>query len=101
MKSLVSITTLSLLLAGQAMASSQFDHLSNYGIVISHSGASAESAYEPTGHIVGVMDSSDAYGNVLYDLDRKSPQAESSTQPSIGDAAYDYGNILYDTGSTY
>ena len=101
MKTIVSITAVSLLFAGQAMANTQFDHLAIYGIVVSDSGTKAATPYQPTGHVAGVMDSSDAYGNVLFDLDHKSPQAVTSTQPSIGDEAYDYGNILYDTGLTY
>ena len=57
-------------------------------------------AYEPTGHLVAVADSSDSYGSVLYDLDQPADQAV-ATQPGIGDSADDFGSILYDTGSVY
>ena len=58
------------------------------------------SDYAPTGYLVGVSDSSDSYGSVLYDLDRSTAPAV-ATQPSIGDDADDFGSILYDTGSVY
>ena len=102
MKTLTTLTTIAaatVLLAGQAIANPEFDNHANYGSVINDTSAAAGGAYQPTGHLVSVADSSDSYGSVLYDLDQRSTSVAS--QPSIGDNADDFGNILYDTGSVY
>ena len=89
------------LLAGSAAANPEFDNHDNFGTVLQDSvHAQSGGEYRPTGELVNVFDSSDAYGSVLYDLDRTSP-AGLASQPSIGDDADDFGNILYDTGSVY
>ena len=100
MKILASIAAATVLFAGQAIANPEFDNHDNYGSVLQDTVASAGGAYEPTGHLVAVSDSSDSYGSVLYDLDQAASRSV-ATQPSIGDGADDFGNILYDTGSVY
>ena len=103
MKTIASIATLAaatVLFAGQAVANPEFDNHANYGSVLQDNVATAGGAYEPTGHLVAVSDSSDSYGSVLFDLDRPAGQSVNS-QPGIGDSADDFGNILYDTGSVY
>ena len=97
----VAIVAATVLLAGPVAANPEFDNHENYGTVLQDSvHAKSSGEYRPTGHLVGVIDSSDGYGSVLYDLDRASP-AGIPSQPSIGDDADDFGNILYDTGSIY
>ena len=101
MKTIASIAAATLLFAGGAVANPEFDNHENYGTVLQdtvHAQSSGE--YRPTGHLVGVIESSDGYGSVLYDLDRSSGESISAP-PSIGDDADDFGNILYDTGSIY
>ena len=100
MKTFASIAAATVLLAGQAVANPEFDNHANYGTVLNDTVATSGGAYEPTGHLVSVADSSDSYGSVLYDLDQESARSIASP-PSIGDSADDFGNILYDTGSVY
>jgi len=102
MKSIATITAITLLSSGLAVANPEFDNHANYGTILQDLNQPVASSgdYAPTGHLVSVIDSSDSYGSVLYDLDQPSPPAI-ATQPSIGDGADDYGNILYDTGSIY
>jgi len=98
---LTTFAAATLLLAGPVAANPEFDNHANYGTVLQDSvHAQAGGEYRPTGDLVGVIDSADGYGSVLYDLDRPSPVGIAS-QPSIGDDADDFGNILYDTGSVY
>jgi len=100
MKTLITIAAATVLFAGQATANPEFDNHDNYGSVLQDTVSVQSGSYEPTGHLVGVADSADSYGSVLYDLDRPAGQAIAS-QPGIGDSADDFGNILYDTGSVY
>lgn len=102
MKTLATFTALAYLVAGQAHANPEFYNHANYGSILQDLNAPVASSgdYAPTGHLVGVIDSSDGYGSVLFDLNQPSPAAL-SVPPSIGDGADDYGNILYDTGSVY
>ena len=100
MKTLASIAAVTVLFAGQAVANPEFDNHANYGSVLQDTVSSQGGAYQPTGHLVAVADSTDSYGSVLYDLDRSAGRSVAS-QPSIGDSADDFGNILYDTGSVY
>jgi len=100
MKTLASIVAVTVLFAGQARANPEFDNHDSYGSVLNDTVAAQRDAYEPTGHLVAVVDSSDSYGSVLYDLDQPADQAV-ATQPGIGDSADDFGSILYDTGSVY
>ena len=102
MKTLSAIAAVTFLLAGQAIANPEFDNHANYGTILQDLNQSSHSGgvYEPTGHLVSIIDSSDSYGSVLYDLDQASGISLASP-PSIGDDADDYGNILYDTGSVY
>ena len=100
MNTITSIAAVSILFAGQAVANPEFDNHDNYGTVLNDTVATQGGAYEPTGHLVAVVDSSDSYGSVLFDLDRESSRSVAS-QPSIGDSADDFGSILYDTGSVY
>ena len=101
MKTILSIATATILFAGGAIANPEFDNHANYGSVLQDSvHAVSAGDYRPSGHLVSVIDSSDGYGSVLYDLDQSSGESI-NTQPSIGDDADDFGNILYDTGSVY
>lgn len=101
MKTLTTIAAVSVLFVGQAVANPEFDNHDNYGTILNDTVThSSGGTYEPTGHLVGVTDSSDSYGSVLYDLDRPAGRSIAS-QPSIGDSADDFGSILYDTGSVY
>ena len=97
--SIASIAAATVLFAGQAIANPEFDNHANYGSVLQDTVAAQGGAYQPTGHLVAVVDSTDSYGSVLYDLDQSGGSIAS--QPSIGDGADDFGNILYDTGSVY
>ena len=100
MKTFASIAAATILLAGQAVANPEFDNHDNYGSVLQDTVATQGGAYEPTGHLVAALDSSDSYGSALYDLDQPAGRSI-ATQPGIGDDADDFGNILYDTGSVY
>lgn len=100
MNTITSIAAVSILFAGQAVANPEFDNHDSYGSILNDTVATQGGAYEPTGHLVAVADSSDSYGSVLYDLDQPADQAV-ATQPGIGDSADDFGSILYDTGSVY
>jgi len=100
MKTLASIAAVTVLFAGQALANPEFDNHDSYGSVLNDTVAAQHDAYEPTGHLVAVTDSSDSYGSVLYDLDQPADRSV-ATQPGIGDSADDFGSILYDTGSVY
>ena len=97
--SIASIAAATVLFAGQAIANPEFDNHANYGSVLQDTVAAQGGAYQPTGHLVAAIDSSDSYGSALYDLDQSGNMVAS--QPSIGDDADDFGNILYDTGSVY
>ena len=100
MKNLItSIAAATVLFAGQAIANPEFDNHANYGSVLQDTVAAQGGAYQPTGHLVAAIDSSDSYGSALFDLDQ--PGNRVASQPSIGDDADDFGNILYDTGSVY
>ena len=96
---IASIAAATVLFAGQAVANPEFDNHANYGSVLQDTVAAQGGAYQPSGHLVAAIDSSDSYGSALFDLDQRSDMAAS--QPSIGDNADDFGNILYDTGSIY
>ena len=100
MKPLASIAAVTVLFAGQALANPEFDNHDSYGSVLNDTVAAQSGAYEPTGYLVAVTDSSDSYGSVLYDLDQPADRSV-ATQPGIGDSADDFGSILYDTGSVY
>jgi hypothetical protein len=100
MKTFAYIAAATVLLAGQAVANPEFDNHDNYGSVLQDTVATQGGAYEPTGHLVAVSNSSDNYGSVLFDLDQPAGRSV-ATQPGIGDNADDFGSILYDTGSVY
>ena len=100
MKTFAYIAAATVLLAGQAVANPEFDNHDNYGSVLQDTTATQGGAYQPTGHLVAVSDSSDNYGSVLFDLDQPAGRSV-VTAPGIGDSADDFGSILYDTGSVY
>jgi len=100
MKNLITtLTAATVLFAGQTVANPEFDNHDNYGSVLQDTVAAQGGAYQPTGHLVASIDSSDSYGSALFDLDQ--PGNMVASQPSIGDSADDFGSILYDTGSIY
>jgi hypothetical protein len=99
MKSIVSIAAASVLFAGSAVASPEFDNHANYGTVLQDldQPASMSEGRAPTGDLVSVID---GYGSILFDLNQPGSRAV-WTQPGIGDNADDSGNILYDVGARY
>ena len=60
MKTLASIAAVTVLFAGQAVANPEFDNHANYGSVLQDTVASPGGAYQPTGHLVAVADSTES-----------------------------------------